>query len=55
VGLLSDALTPSHGNEALRWALTASMAAYALGIVSLAAAIGPYLRARDDAPASPGA
>lgn len=48
VGMLSDALTALHGNEALRWALTWSMAAYVLGIVSLAAAIGPYLVTRNE-------
>ena len=46
VGMLSDALTPVHGAEALRWALTYSMAAYVVGIVSLMAAIAPYIRER---------
>jgi MFS family permease len=46
VGMLSDGLTPLHGDEALRWALVYSMSAYAVGIVALLAAIGPYLRER---------
>lgn len=48
VGMLSDGLAPLHGNEALRWALTYSMAAYVVGILSLAAAIGPYIKERSD-------
>ena len=48
VGILSDGLAPLHGNEALRWALTYSMAAYVVGILSLAAAIGPYIKERSD-------
>lgn len=46
VGLLSDSLTAAHGNEALRWALVYSMAAYLVGIVSILAAIGPYIKER---------
>ena len=46
VGMLSDWLTPLHGNEALRWSLTYSMAAYVLGILSLLAAIRPYIEER---------
>lgn len=46
VGILSDQLTPLHGNEALRWALTYAMAAYVVGIVSLVAAIRPYIKER---------
>ena len=46
VGMLSDGLTPLHGNESLRWALVYSMSAYIVGIMSLLAAIGPYVRER---------
>ena len=46
VGMLSDGLTPLHGDEALRWALVYSMSAYAVGIVALLAAIGPYITER---------
>lgn len=42
VGMLSDGLTPTHGAEALRWALIYTMAAYAVGIASMLAAIRPY-------------
>ena len=53
VGMLSDGLTALHGNEALRWALTYSMAAYVLGILSLLAAIGPYIKERGMLSAKP--
>lgn len=45
VGLLSDALTSTYGQEALRWSLTLSMSAYVVGILAFAAALKPYAQA----------
>jgi len=43
VGLLSDALVPHFGNEALRWALAASTATcYALGMLAFVSALKAY-------------
>ncbi len=44
IGMLSDALVPAFGAEALRWALAAGMSAYVVGLLAFAAAIRPYAR-----------
>ncbi|MBL0149547.1 MAG: MFS transporter [Ideonella sp.] len=44
VGLISDLLVPAFGQEALRWALAASMSTYAVGLIALLAAVGPYAK-----------
>lgn len=44
IGVLSDLLTPRFGNEALRWALAASMVVYIIGIGAFIAAIRPYVQ-----------
>lgn len=43
-GMLSDALTPSLGSDALRWALVASAGAYGLAALSLLRCLGGYAR-----------
>lgn len=42
IGMLSDALAPAFGPQALRWALAAGMSCYVLGLAAFLAAIGPY-------------
>jgi MFS family permease len=44
VGMLSDLLTPRFGNEALRWALAASMTMFLLAIMAFMTAMKPYLK-----------
>ena len=44
VGVLSDLLTPRFGNEALRWALAASMTVFLLAIMAFMTAMKPYLK-----------
>ena len=43
-GMVSDALTPSLGSDALRWALVLSAGAYALAAIVLVRALGGYAR-----------
>lgn len=50
VGLLSDALVPGFGSEALRWALAISMSTYVAGLAALFAAMRPYAALRSAAP-----
>lgn len=52
VGLLSDALVPGFGSEALRWALAISMSTYVVGIAALFAAMRPYASSRSVARSS---
>jgi MFS family permease len=46
VGLLSDALVPGYGSEALRWALAISMSTYVVGLVAFIVALRPYATER---------
>lgn len=52
IGVLSDALVPAFGEEALRWALATSMSAYVVGLLAFAAAIRPYARQLRGEPAA---
>jgi hypothetical protein len=45
VGMLSDALTPRFGAEALRWSLMAVMFTFALAALSFAWALKSYAKA----------
>lgn len=42
VGSLSDGLTASFGQEALRWALAGTMSTYILGVIGFVVSIKPY-------------
>ncbi|RJG19001.1 spinster family MFS transporter [Massilia cavernae] len=52
VGMLSDALTPMFGAEALRWALVSAMGAYVLAMVAFATALNAYARSQAGVPAA---
>ncbi|MEE1920979.1 MFS transporter [Pseudomonas sp. 148P] len=43
-GMISDALTPTLGSDALRWALVVSAGAYVLAAIVLVQALGSYAR-----------
>jgi MFS family permease len=50
VGMLSDALTPLAGAQALRWSLVAMILVYLLAVLVYLLALKPYAKAMQEAP-----
>lgn len=50
VGMLSDALTPRFGVEALRWSLVAMILIYLLAVLTYLLALKPYAKALSEVP-----